>query len=289
MSLTVGGLDPVDRPALAEALARSYSDVGESAQSVALLTRCVDAYAASDDILRHIKFAAMLGHALTESGDLGAAERVVTGALVAGRDVSDPYARARLFWSQSRLLAEQGNPGAAERYARRTLETLRVTEDTYAVAHALQTLAHIYLDLGRGVEALALLDEGAPLIEASATRPEIARYRLEQARALAALGRNDQAAEIASSVAEQLSDVMPISRGHAYLLLAELFRDLGDIARAESMYELAIEAVEAQPPSKHLTAAYRGLADIQKKQGRRDEALELLERALSVQERIGLT
>ncbi|HEY4345994.1 MAG TPA: tetratricopeptide repeat protein [Gaiellaceae bacterium] len=287
-SVAVGRFDPVARPSIAEALARAYAEAGEAAQSVALLSRCVETYSSDHDLLLYIKFAAMLGYALTDAGDLAGAERVVAKALVAGRDVSDPHARARLFWSRSRLLAMQGNPGAAERYARRTLETLRVTEDTYAIGHALETLAHIYLDLGRSVEALELLDEGAPLIEASATPPEIGRYRLEQARALAALGEIEKAKAIATEVAGGLTEVLPMSRGRAYLLLAELFRDLDDVTRSQEMYESAIACVESQQPSRYLTAAYRGLAEIHKQEGRRDEALELLERALNVHERTGI-
>jgi tetratricopeptide (TPR) repeat protein/DNA-binding XRE family transcriptional regulator len=283
-----GGLDPATRPQIAEGLARAYAETGEPAQAVALLSRCVERYAAEEDILQYIRFAALLGYALTDTGDLRGAERVVSEALVAGRDVADPYARARLYWSQSRLLAEQGKPAAAERYARKTIETLRVTEDTYAIAHALQMLAHIYNDLGRPHDALELLVEEQPLIEASGTPTEIVHYQLEKTFALAALGEKEEAAAMAMTIAGQLAEVKPVSRGRAYALLADLFRGLGDLDRAAELYELGLELLEQQAPSKYLTSAYRGLAEILKEQGRRDEAFELLERALNVQERIGL-
>jgi tetratricopeptide (TPR) repeat protein len=282
-----GDLDPVDHPSIAETLARAYAEVGEPAQAIAVLTRCVERFGAGDDTLLYIRFAAMLGYALTDSGDLGAAERVVAQALLAGRDVADPYARARLYWSQSRLLAEQGNPGAAERYARKTLETLRVTEDTYAIAHALETLAHIYLDLGRASEALELLNEGEPLIELSGTSPEIGHFRIERARALALLGEKEEAAALAMSIAGLLAEVQPASRGRAYALLAGLYRELGDLERAKELYELALECAEGQAPTKHLSSTYRAMAEVLKELGRREEAFELLERALEVKERIG--
>ena len=283
-----GGLDPVDHPAIAETLARAYAEIGESAQAVALLVRCVERFSSGDDTLLYIRFASMLGYALTDSGDIGGAERVVAKALVAGRNVADPYARARLYWSQSRLLAEQGNPAAAERYARKTLETLRVTEDTYAIAHALETLAHIYLDLGRPTDALELLEEGEPLIELSGTAPEIGRFRIERARALAMIGETEAAASLAMSVAGQLAEVQPVSRGRAYALIAGLYRDLGDLERAKELYELALECAEGQAPSKHLSTTYRALADVLKDLGRREEAFELLERALEIKDRVGV-
>ena len=287
-ALDVGGLDPVAKPALAESLARAYAAAGELSPAIGLLERCVARYERSPDVLQYIRFAAMLGYALTDSGDLGGAERVVGKALAIGRDVADPYARARLYWSQSRLLAEQGQPAAAERYARKTLETLRATEDNYAIAHAIETLAHICLDLGRPGDALELLDEGDALIEAAGSAAEVAHYRLERARALAAIGEREQAASLAMRVAGGLTDVQPVSRGRAYFLLAELFQDLDDLPRARELYELAIECAEAQAPSKHLIAAYRGLAELLKLEGRRDEALELLERALSAQVAAGI-
>ena len=80
----------------------------------------------------------------------------------------------------------------------------------------------------------------------------------------------------------------PVSRGRAYFLLAELFQDLGDVPRARELYELAIECAQEQAPSKHLIAAYRGLAELLKLEGRRDEALELLERALNAQVATGI-
>jgi transcriptional regulator with XRE-family HTH domain len=287
-AVAAGGLDPVEQPAIAESLARAYAAAGELSPSIALLERCVGAYETSPDVLQYIRFASMLGYALTDNGDLAGAERVVAKALSAGRDVAEPYARARLYWSQSRLLAEQGQPAAAERYARKTLETLRATEDNYAIAHAIETLAHICLDLGRADDALELLEEGDSLIEAAGTAAEIAHYRLERARALAALGNREDAASLAMSVAGQLGDVQPVSRGRAYYLLAELFRDLGEPARAKELYELAIACAEEQAPSKHLVAAYRALAELLKAEGRRDEALDLLERALNAQVAAGI-
>jgi tetratricopeptide (TPR) repeat protein len=287
-AVETGGLDPVEHPTIAESLARAYGVAGELSPAIALLQRCIDTYEASPDVLQYIRFASMLGYALTDNGDFGAAERVVAKALEAGRDVAEPYARARLYWSQSRLLAEQGQPAAAERYARKTLETLRATEDNYAIAHAIETLAHICLDLGRPEDALELLDEGEALIEAAGTPAEVAHYRLERARALAALDRREDAASLAMAIAGRLADVQPVDRGRAYFLLAELWQDLGEPARARELYELAIEYTEAQAPTKYLIAAYRGLAELLKQEGRRDEALDLLERALNIQVASGI-
>ena len=287
-AVAAGGSDVVDRPSIAESLARAYGAVGELSAAIALLERCVEKHDASEDVLQYIRFASMLGYALTDNGDFRGAERIVARALVRGHDVADPNARARLYWSQSRLLAEQGQPAAAERHARKSLETLRVTDDTYAIAHAIETLAHICIELRRPREALDLLDEGEPLIRGAGSPPEIAHYRLERARALAALGDHEEAAGLAMQLAGQLGEMQPVERGRAYLLLADLFDELGDTARAQELYELAIECAENQPSGRYLVSAYRSHAAFLKRQGHRDAALELLERAVAIQERAGL-
>jgi hypothetical protein len=64
----------------------------------------------------------------------------------------------------------------AERYARRTLELLRATEDEYVTAHALELLASTCTELGRADEALSLLEEARPAIEAMATPDEWAAF-----------------------------------------------------------------------------------------------------------------
>jgi tetratricopeptide (TPR) repeat protein len=282
-SIDASGKDVVEQPALAESLARAYGGAEKVSAAIALLERCVEAYESSADVLLYIRFASMLGYALTDNGDFATAERVVAHALARGHDVSDPYARARLFWSQSRLLAEQGKPAAAEYYARKTLETLQVTEDAYGIARAFETLAHICLELGRAREALDLLDEGEALMQGAGNPPDIAHYQLERARAFAALGAQDEAVSLAMQLAGQLGDVQPLARGRAYLLLAELFAQLGEPTRAKELYELAISCLEHYPPNKHLVSAYRALGELMKDRGERDAALDLFERALNIQ------
>ncbi len=164
---------------------------------------------------------------------------------------------------------------------------MRATEDTYAVAHAIETLAHICLELGQPEEALALLVEGEPMIMGFGTPGEIAHYRLERARALAALGQHERAAAIAMQLARAAGRFRP-SRSRAGARTCSSPTSSGtldDLPRAQELYELAVDCLEGPAvASKHLVAAYRGLAELLKNKGKRDEARsELLERALSSQ------
>lgn len=277
--------DVGERPTLAESLARAYASLGQLARSIAILERCVDAY--GDDPVQYVRFAGLLGAALTDNGGFSEAERVLATALSRGREVMDPYTRARLYWSESRLRLEQGRSEEAARFAQKTLEILRTTEDNYAIAHVLQSLAQIYLDIGRPREALELLRDGRDLIVAAGTPLEIAQYRVEEARALAALGEREAAAAQAMEVVNQLRGTQAVEAGRSYALLGGIFADLGDFARAREVLELAVELLEQQAPSRYLVQAYKRLATLLKEQGDKDGALGVLERALGIQEQVG--
>ncbi len=276
-----------DRPSLAATLARAYGLLGRTGECVALLEACTRRH--EGDPVLHVRLAGLLGAALADDGKTGQARRVLAGAVSRAREVAGPYARARLYWAESRRLAGKGRTDAAGAAARSALETLRVAEDTFAVARAHQLLAHVRLDQGEAREALDLLREGEPLAAGSATAAELARYRIEEARALAALGRTDEAAATAEAVLAAIRDLAAVDSGRAYLELAAVYEELGDEGRAREVLERAVEVLEQRPPTRHLLRAYRQLAETLKRAGRTDEAFRLLERALSLQEQAAPT
>jgi len=283
-ALAVAAGDPVDRPRLAESLGRACATVGEPARAIALFRSCLERFDDEGDVIQYIRFACLLSYALTDSGELGEAERTVARAVQMGREVADPYTRSRLYWSQSRLLLEQGKSDLAERHALKALETLRATEDTYALGHAHQSLAHIYIDLGRIDEAAQVLRDGWDLIASAATPVEIAHYQIDEARVLTLLGEKQRAAELTRTAIEHLGEAMPGDRARAYLLLAEILEDGGDHSGARELCERAIEVLEPHGGSRYLISGYRQLAELLKAEGRTEDALAVLERAVHVQE-----
>jgi len=284
-ALSVVDDDVAERPALASSLARGYAALGQRARSIAILERCVEAY--TDDPVQYVRFAGLLGAALTDNGSFAEAERVLAAALSRGRGVADPYTRARLYWSECRLRGEQGQSDLAAGYAQRALEILRTTEDDHAIALAMHSLAYVYLDLDRPGEALDLLREGESLITAAGTPLQIAEYRIDEARALAALGEREAAAALAMELTRVLGDTHGVDVARSHLLLGEIFADLGEPERAQELLELAVEGLERQAPSRYLVQAYKRLAALLKERGDTDEAFNVLERALGVQDRVG--
>lgn len=284
-ALDLSGDQPGQRPALASALARAYALLNSYAQAISLLESCAEFY--ESDPVQYVRFTGILGGVLTDNGNYSEAERVLARALVRGREVADPYTRARLHWAESRLRSEQGQDEMAAQSARKALEALRVTEDTYAIAQAHQALAHVYLNQGKALEALDLLREGESLMVRSATPIELAQYKVEEARALAALGEAEEAGALAMALLADLEGLHAVDTARLFLLLADVYEQIGDPAKAREVLELAIEILEEHGPSRFLVSAYRKLAEALKAEGKTDEAFKILEQAIGVQERVG--
>ncbi len=285
-ALTVFSPSDANHPDLADSLGRSYAMVGELESAIGVFERYRESAAQRNDTFQTIQFSVLLAHALIDSGNLGRAEELLGSAIALGSGSESPSVRAQLFWSQSRLHAERGDPVTAARFARSALEILRLTEDTYRTARAHQLLAHLELDRGNAQEALDLLEEGWPLLEASANGLERAQYRLEEARALARLGRSEEAAALAMQISGLIADAHPEDAARSYSVLAGVFEDLGDRGRARELYELAAELLEPRNPNRFLIDVYSRLADIAESEGRKEAAYELMKKAVGMQKAV---
>ena len=278
-----------ERPALAEALGCAYAELGDLERSTMVFDQCVRKFREAGDRTSEVFFACLLGFAHTDRGKFAEAEKVLADTLEAGRDSDDPVVRARLFLAEARLRGEQGRTDIAVERAKAALDLLRTTGEDRLVALTHELLASLYIDLGRPEEALSLLREGWPLLINCATPLQVAHYRIEEARAFAALGQQEGAAAVAMRVAAQLDGTHPGDAGRAYVLLGQLFDDLGEVARARQLYETGIALLKEQGPSRYLAAAYKRLGALFEAEYRAEDAVAVLKRALAVQQSIDPT
>lgn len=282
-ALRLAGREPWDRLELADPLGRSYAAVGELERAATIFFQCIRRVEELGDRLAHVRFAALLSYALTDQGKFDEAERALDEVLDAAAGSDDPTVRVLVEWTQARLRGEQGQTEVAVEHARAAFELLRTMDDTNFLALTYELLASLYNDLGHAEEALDLLRDGWPLLISSATPLQVAHYRIEEARALAALGQAEGAASLAMRVAAQLDGTHPGDAGRAYVLLGEIFDRLGDVARARQLYETGIGLLREQGPSRYLASAYRRLAELFEAEYRTEDAVTVLKRALSVQ------
>ncbi len=285
-ALTISGDQECDRPGLAESLGRSYAGLGELAPAISIFEQCVRACERREDGIQTVRFACLLGYALIDNGDLSRAEQVLARALTEGKELTDPVSRARLYFSQSRLLAERGEHEAGVRYGRMALATLESTEDLYFRALAHQLIAHLEIDSDRVESALEHLREGWPLLQASGSPVELAHFRIEEARALARLGQTEEAASLAMRISNELGDALPEDAGRTYTLLADVYAELGQPERAQELYELAVEYLKPSNPSRYVADVYAKLASLHEAEDRRDRAYEYMKLALGMQQQV---
>jgi tetratricopeptide (TPR) repeat protein len=273
--------DDRDDPTAAETLGRAYATAGEYERAIALFEKWRDRRSRDRDAMGALRFSVLLANALIDIGSFGHAAEVLAGLLGSDELSAQPANRARIYWSQSRLHALQGDSNLAARYARQALELVRLTEDTVFIARAHQLLAFVELERGNAAQALELLRDGRDILGESGGSVEVAKFKLEEARALARLGASEEAAALAMETMALLREADPPDVGRAYATLAEVFDSLDEIARAQELYELAIESLEAHG-APYLSDVCSRLADLLKRQGKTEEALEVLERAVRV-------
>jgi tetratricopeptide (TPR) repeat protein len=276
----VGTVAGASTAVAADRLGRAYALTGRFDEALALFHRYLAAAKDRSDPLDSIRFSVLVANTQIDRCDYTAAEAVLGAILDQAKGAADPTDRAFIYWTQSRLHSSQDEPELAARYARLALTALEQTEHTRYVANAFLLLATLENDQGRSADAQALVEQAEPVVEASGNRYDIGRLELERARAELGLGNKEEAASRALGSLPLLAESSPTNAGRSYLVAASVFNELGDQARALELYELAAETLPAQ--DRHAAEAYGAMAAIAKAAGRKDDALEYLERALAI-------
>lgn len=278
-SLESGDLGPSDASTAASGLGRSYVAQGRFDEAFALFGRYLERARTRGDHFDQVRFALLLANAQVDHGNPGHAHATLGGILDLARRAIDPTLRGSLYWSQSRVYLAQGDSDGAAEYARLALATLKASEQTLEAARAMLLLAFIENDRGNAHAALQLVTEGEPVVAATGAVADTAMFVIERARALAALGRAEEAAGLLLGIVPELNSAAPEDAARAYSTVAGIFRGQGDHARALELYELAVE--QAPLANKYVAEALTAMAEIYEERGDTQKALELLKQALA--------
>jgi tetratricopeptide (TPR) repeat protein len=263
---------------LVDTLGRAYAMSGAREAAIALFEQA--AVEASDvgAPVEELRFTVLLANAQIDAGDFSKAEAALADVIRFADEAGDPVATARVFWSQSRLHSLRHEPRLAGQYARRALEILERTENDAYVGMAYHLLAYAEIECGNAEEALVLLDRGRTLFGHELTDRDDARFSLEEARALMALGRHAEAARKAARALELLDAVSAGDRGHAYVTLSDVFLASGDRERPKMLLGQALELLSEHARPMALDAG-RKLAALLEEDGDTAGALQVLKRA----------
>jgi tetratricopeptide (TPR) repeat protein len=270
-----------DHPGVADALGRAYSMAGEHEEAIGVLEHALTCVRARNDAHGEARFAVVLANALIDSGNLPSARELLGKSLAQATGATDPILQAKLYWSQSRLHSAEGNTDAASRYARMALAAIEITDHVAYAARAHHLLGYVELERGNAEEALELFLSGEKVAVRAGDTDVVELFRIDRARALAMLGNTEEAIGLAMSVAGALATKRPEEAGRAYAVAADVFAERDDRARALEIYELAAELV---PERSHafLLELYGKMAQLLEQEGRKDDALELLKKAVGL-------
>jgi tetratricopeptide (TPR) repeat protein len=267
-------------PNVADTLGRAYAATGAFEAASALLTRAFEEAQAADAPAEALRFGVLLANALTDSGHFQRAEAILATVIEHADRVRDPTAAARVYWTQSRLHVLRGDPGLGARYARRAIEILERAEDESYTAMAYHLLAYAEVEAGDAEAALEHLARGRDLFGDRFGDYDEAKFSVEEARALLALGRIKLAAKVASRAIEVMNVLEPGDRGRAYVVLADVFSASGDTERAEELLRLALDFLLDTGKPYVMDAAAR-LSELLERRGEVSEALRVLRHAVA--------
>jgi tetratricopeptide (TPR) repeat protein len=279
-ALESGQLPLGDASVAGNALGRLYSGQGRFEEAFEIFARFLEEARSREDQFDIVRFSVLLANAYVDSGNFPRAQEVLGDVLQLARRVVDPMLQASLYWSQSRLYLAQERNDLAAHYAHLTHSILETSEHSIEAARALLLLAMIENEQGNHSTALELVNEGEPVVAAAGQAVDVSMFAIERARALDALGEAEEAASLLLGAVSQLRAASPTNAGRAYATVAEFFRSRGDTAKALELYELAAEELVA--PDRHLADVLTAMAEIYEEQGRADEALQFLKRAVRV-------
>ena len=268
------GLETED--SFADTLGRVYGHVGETEAAAALFRRRLAAAQEAGNTVSGVRFSVLLANALIDLTAFSEASQVLAEVL-ADTASDDPVLLARLYWSQSRLHAAKQESAAAARYANKALRLLEATEFTQYRSRAHHLLAYIEVDRGNPERALELIEKGRELARCGGTPFDVARFDLEEARALSRLGELDHAALLINRAATELAHHHPNDLGRCYAELAAVCAEAGSNERARELYELALEYLQ-QSPNPWLAGTYAHFGELLEAMGDREAAFQIYKR-----------
>jgi tetratricopeptide (TPR) repeat protein len=271
-------------PVIVDALVRAYGLASELDKAIALLEQSLQLARDHGDDLAEARFSILLANVLIDNGSLASARELLGHSLAKSEESTDPILQARLYWSQSRLHSAEANAESASRYARMALAAIELTENVSYAARAHQLLAHVELEQGNAEEALDLVDRGQALAARAGGPDTDGYFKIVRAQALAQLGREEEAIAGAMELAGAFES-RPDLAGRAYAVAADVYAQTGDRARALELYELSAELM-AERDHAFIRELYAKMAELLEAEGRKDDALELLKRAMGLKEQV---
>jgi len=263
-------------------LAYAHHQLDNTDEARALLHQILAEVRAGLTVQADFKLRLLVALSILESWD-GHHDRALA-LLEEGRaltDEMDDRRRATFLFSLARNYAETGDHEAALRAGSAALPLFEAADAQRDATSLRNTLALTYLQLGNVTRAAELAAEARDLSTRKSDQSLLAHVAETEARI--ALAAGDHAA-VRDRVAEALDLARATHNSHAessaLLTLARSQRQIGD-PNAEATYRQAAELIRSAGPRPRLAEVLREWADLLVAEKRHEEAVDLLQEALS--------
>lgn len=266
------------------ALCGCYLEVGDHNRSVELgelaRARLGDLGLAGTDI--EVEALSTLVGCYQARGDLVQARLIAEEALQRAEAVGSRRARGAAYWNASLLSQNLGRPAEALVLAEKALALYTEGEDTRTLGRLRTAYAGVLLQQSppRPAEAEPLLVAALQDLTDSGTEVELASAETELARARLALGRPQEAMELAAASLRRLGTEQRLEAARARIAHGQASLMLGDKKAALSSFERAAEDLSSIGASRESAAGWRELAELLSLLGRHQEASEAYRHAL---------
>ena len=263
-------------------LAYAHHQLDNTDEARALLHQILAEVRAGLTVQADFKLRLLVALSILESWD-GHHDRALA-LLEEGRaltDEMDDRRRATFLFSLARNYAETGDHEAALRAGSAALPLFEAADAQRDATSLRNTLALTYLQLGNVTRAAELAAEARDLSTRKSDQSLLAH--VAETEAQIALAAGDHAA-VRDRVAEALDLARATQNSHAessaLLTLARSQRQIGD-PNAEATYRQAAELIRSAGPRPRLAEVLREWADLLVAEKRHEEAVDLLQEALS--------
>lgn len=277
---------PVERAEVYVQLGFGYAASGRPQFAVALYERCLEAVREQGAGALEARFATMLSYALSDTGDLARAERVIKDALGRIEENDSAMMRVRLYWSLARVAHAENKPALALGNARRAIALLEASEDTLSLARAHLLAASITITRGDAAGAATHLDQAERLLGSASSFQDDVMLQVKRAQVAALAGDGDSAIELAREALRMVGDDLPQEQGDALWALAEGLTLKGEHSPADDAFRRAVDTLERSNCWREAAQACQAWARMLRAAGREQQALDVLERAAELGLRI---
>jgi tetratricopeptide (TPR) repeat protein len=285
-AIETDNLDPAMQPDVFVMLGRMYWLLDRYERAAAFLEDSLEqleTWPSEEIATARITLMTYLSYALSSLGEFGRARELLLRVHEEQEQSADPYSQARLHWSLARLAKMEGRLPTALKHLRHSIALLESSEDNVHRARAQQLCAQVFnLDdqPERALEHIALAEE---LFGAGIDAIDRGLIRAEQAKALAALGRGDEALALARE-SVGLLEADPDFLAGGWHALARAEAACGQTVEAIANYERAVERIAASPGEwREAVQACHGWAAVLTESGDGEGAARVLAHALEIE------